>query len=98
MQFLILATDATDPDALSRRMGARAAHIAHIDAARAAGRAKMGVAVLNDEGQMCGSCIVAEFSSRAELDAWVASDPYSVQQVWDKIHIQQCKIGPSFQL
>jgi len=96
MQFLILAYDATDSEALNRRMAAREAHIAHIAKAKAMGHAKMGAALLNAQEVMHGSCIIAEFDNRAALDAWIATDPYVVQKVWDKIDIQSCKIAPSF--
>ncbi len=96
MQFLIIAHDATDIEALNRRMEAREAHIAHIATAKVAGHAKMGAALLSEEGIMNGSCIIAEFDSREELDAWMATDPYVLQGVWGSLQIQQCKIAPSF--
>ena len=96
MQFLLLAYDATDADALNRRMAARDAHLKHIATAKAAGQAKMGAALFNAQGQMYGSCIIAEFETRAEFDAWLASDPYVVQKVWENITIEECKIAPSF--
>lgn len=96
MQFLILAYDATDADALNRRMAAREAHLAHVAKAKAAGHAKMGAALLNEQEVMHGSCIIAEFENRAALDAWLADDPYIIHKVWNKIDIQPCKIAPSF--
>src|SRR5688500_15655271 len=96
MQFLIIAKDATDADALTRRMAAREAHIAHISKAKAAGHAKMGAALLSDQEVMNGSAIIAEFENRAALDAWLATDPYVMQNVWNKIDIIPCKIAPSF--
>jgi uncharacterized protein YciI len=96
MQFLIIADDATDLEALNRRMEAREAHIAHIAKAKAAGHAKMGAALLSEEGIMNGSCIIAEFNSREELDAWIATDPYVIHGVWGSLQIQACKIAPSF--
>lgn len=97
MQFLILALDATDPDALNRRMAAREAHLAHIAKAKAAGHAKMGAALFDDTNEkMNGSCIIADFDTREQFDAWLASDPYVTQKVWDKIEVRICKIAPSF--
>lgn len=96
MQFLIIAQDATDADALARRMANREAHLAHIAKAKAAGIAKMGAALFNEQDTMNGSAIIAEFATRAELDTWVASDPYVTGKVWDKIEVLICKIAPSF--
>ena len=96
MQFLILAYDATDADAPSRRMSARDAHLAHMAKAKAAGQAKIGAAILDDAEKMIGSCIIADFPTRAEFDAWLASDPYKMQKVWGDIEVKACKIAPSF--
>lgn len=96
MQFLLTAYDATDADALARRMANREAHLAVIDKYRNAGHMHMGAAICDEAGKMVGSCIICEFPSRVELDAWLAKEPYVVGKVWDNITITECKIGPSF--
>lgn len=96
MQFLILAYDATDVKALERRMKAREAHLACIEKYRKNGHIHMGAAILDDEGKMVGSCIIAEFPSVEELDAWLAEEPYVVQKVWEEVGVSDCKVGPSF--
>jgi uncharacterized protein len=96
MQFLILAHDATDADAINRRMAARAAHIATIDKYKASDNMHIGAAILDDGNKMIGSCIIAEFPSRRELDAWLAEEPYITGKVWEKVQVMPCQIGPSF--
>lgn len=96
MQFLILAYDATDPDALARRMAVREQHFAVIERYKAAGHMHIGAAILDDAGKMIGSVLVVEFPARAALDAWLAEEPYVTGRVWEKIEVQPCKIGPSF--
>lgn len=96
MQFVVIARDAKDEDALERRMSARAAHIALCDAAEASGRQIYGAALLNDEGTMCGSIMVFDMESRAELDLYLKNEPYIVNNVWDDIEIIACRTGPSF--
>lgn len=96
MQYLVLAYDAKDPDALKRRMEAREAHLACIAQYKAMGCMHMGAALLDDEGTMIGSSIIAEFPSRKELDVWLTEDPYVTHNVWDEITITPCKIAPSF--
>jgi uncharacterized protein len=96
MQFLLIAYDATDVDALNRRMVAREAHLALVNINQAKGHAKYGAAILDDSGKMIGSMMVVEYPDRAALDAWLAAEPYMAQKVWDKITIQPCKIAPSF--
>lgn len=95
-QFMIIAHDATDSEALNRRMAARQEHLEHIARAKAEGHAKMGAALFNEQDVMSGSCIIAEFENREALDSWIAHDPYVLQKVWDRITITKCKIAPSF--
>ncbi len=96
MQFLLLAYDATDADALNRRMATREAHLELVKVNQAKGHAKFGAALLDDTGKMIGSMMVLDYPDRASLDAWLADEPYVTQKVWDKIDITPCKIAPSF--
>jgi uncharacterized protein YciI len=96
MQFLVIGHDGTDEQALARRMAAREAHIALGDRMRDAGTMLYGVARLDDYGNMVGSVLVCEFPSRAELDEWLQEEPYMTGNVWEKVEVHQCKVGPSF--
>lgn len=96
MQFLVLAYDARDADAPKRRMSAREAHLALISEYKAAGHMKMGAALLDNDGNMIGSSIIAEFDNRADLDAWLEKEPYLLQQVWGDVTVTPCQIAPSF--
>lgn len=96
MQFVIIAYDGTDEDALKRRLAAREAHIALGDKMVAVKKHLYGVALLGDDDKMIGSVMVVDFPSREELDAWLAVEPYVVGNVWQKIEVKPCRIGPSF--
>ena len=96
MQFLILAKDATDENALERRMKSRDEHLKVIGKYKASGNMLIGAARLDDSGKMIGSVIVADFPSRAELDKWLAEEPFARDKVWDDIQIETCSVGPSF--
>jgi uncharacterized protein YciI len=96
MQFLVLAYDATDAGALDRRMAQRDAHLAVIAGYKAKGNMKMGAALMDDDGKMIGSCIIADFESRVELEAWLKDEPYVTGKVWGEVKVQLCKIAPSF--
>jgi uncharacterized protein YciI len=96
MQFLVLAYDAKDKDAPARRMAARDAHLEGMARYKANGNMKMGAALLDDAGNMIGSTIIADFSSRAEFEAWLAQDPYTTGKVWVDVTVTPCKIAPSF--
>lgn len=96
MQFLVLGYDGTDDEALARRMAVREAHIALGDKMRDAGEMLYGAAILDDGGKMIGSVLICDFTSREKLDEWLKHEPYVTGNVWQRIEIQHCRVGPSF--
>jgi uncharacterized protein len=91
MTFLVLAHDGVDSEAPARRAAARPAHLATALRLRAAGHFLEGGAILDDGGRMIGSMLVMEFPSRAELEAWLAADPYSTGRVWKDVAVRPFK-------
>lgn len=96
MQFLVLGYDGTDENALARRMSVREKHIALGDKMRDEGKMLYGAAILDDQDKMIGSVLIVDFDSREELDNWLKYEPYVTGEVWKKIEVQKCKVGPSF--
>jgi uncharacterized protein YciI len=96
VQFLLIAYDATDADALSRRMAARAAHLAYAENQKERGELLYGGAILDAEGKMVGSCGVYDFPDREAMSAALATDPYVTGKVWNTITIQQYRVAPFF--
>ncbi|HEY9712241.1 MAG TPA: YciI family protein [Chroococcales cyanobacterium] len=96
MQFMVIGLDGTDAEALNRRLAVREAHIALGDKMRDAGKWLYAVAILDDSEKMIGSMVICDFASRQEVDEWLAQEPYVTGNVWQKIEIQRCKVGPSF--
>lgn len=96
MQFLILAYDGTDADAITRRMQAREAHLAHVVNYKAKGHLKMGAALLDAGGKMIGSTLIVDFPTREAMEAWLDSDPYVLGGVWQDVQVIPCQIAPSF--
>ena len=94
MQFLITAHDGQDTEASQRRQKARADHIQNTN--NNMKHMIMGVATLDAQGNMNGSIMVVDFPSREDLDVWLKSEPYIVQDVWKEVTIIPCKVGPSF--
>jgi uncharacterized protein len=88
MTFLIIANDFDDPEALSRRMEQRPAHIEGVRKMKAEGTFLDGGAMLDEQGRMVGSMILVEFPSRAGVDAWLASDPYVTGRVWEHVTVR----------
>ena len=97
MQFLVLGYDGDDEGALGRRMGVREAHLSRADELTDGGNLLYAAAILDDAERMAGSMMVLDFPSRAELDAWLASEPYVTGDVWRRVEVRACRPGPRFQ-
>jgi uncharacterized protein YciI len=92
MEFLVIAYDGTDKDALQRRLAARKAHLADATKLKAQGKLIEGGAILNDEGQMIGSTLYMKFDNRDELQEWIDNDPYTKGNVWEKVEVRPIKL------
>lgn len=86
-QYLILADDYTDADALSRRLAIRETHLARMREERPKGNFELGGAKLDGDNRMVGSMLVINAASEEEAWEWVKTDPYVTGKVWDKITI-----------
>ena len=96
MQFLLIAYDGSDDKALERRMSSRQAHIDYCEKLKENGNMTFGIAILNKDEKMIGSAVVYDFPSREELNTILKNEPYIINNVWQKIDIKPCKVGPSF--
>lgn len=88
MQFLLIAYDGTDPEALQRRLNVRENHLEKIGLLKNAGNFLFGGAILDESGKMIGSMIVYDFPDRKALDESLKDEPYITAGVWKKIEIQ----------
>ncbi|MEX0962822.1 MAG: YciI family protein [Pseudohongiellaceae bacterium] len=93
MQFMVTAYDGKDEDALDRRMTVRKAHIEGANKLKATGNLIAGGAILDDKERMIGSTMYVEFESKAELDQWLASDPYVTGNVWQDISVLPIRLA-----
>ena len=88
MQFLVKAYDGEGK--LNKRMEVRPRHLE--------GMNKLGKHIicagglLDDAGKMKGSVLVLEFDSRAELDDYLASEPYITEGVWQKVEVETMNV------
>lgn len=87
MQFLVVNWDGTDAGAPARRLAVREAHLEGARERAESGMLICGGALLDDGGEMIGSACIVEVASRAELDEWLATDPYVTGDVWRKTEI-----------
>jgi uncharacterized protein YciI len=97
MQFLVLAHDGDDSDALARRLAVREAHLALGNKLRDEGKMLYGAAILDETSKMVGSVLICDFASRQDLDHWLEEEPYVTGQVWKNIEVRECRVGPTFE-
>jgi hypothetical protein len=92
---VIISEDA--PGSLQRRVGARPAHLARLEALRDEGRLVLAgphpLIDSNDPGPagFSGSLVVAEFDSRELAIAWASEDPYVAAGVYAKVTVKPFK-------
>jgi uncharacterized protein len=92
-QFLVRLYDGTDPEAPSRRQAARSAHFARLPEVVARGTLISGGAILDEKGAMIASYLLAECESRAELDSFLAEDPYTQGGVWQRVEVHPVRVA-----
>ncbi|MEX6687993.1 YciI family protein [Danxiaibacter flavus] len=92
-QFLILAEDFKDGEALDRRLAVREQHLERARNEQAKGILKVGGATISDAGKMHGSMLVVELENQDAVKQWIAEDPYVTGRVWDEIRIEPFKIA-----
>ena len=88
MQFVITAYDGAGK--LDKRMEVRPRHLEGM--ARIAEHVLCAGGLLDENGKMKGSVLVMEFQDRAELDAYLAQEPYVVEQVWERIEVERMNV------
>lgn len=88
MQFIVKAYDGAGK--LEKRMEVRPRHLAGMQAVSEHILCAGGM--LDDEGKMKGSVLIVDFPDQAALDAYIATEPYAVEHVWEKIEIEQLNI------
>ena len=93
MQFLVVAYDGKDKDAKNRRAAARSSHLVEAQELKEAGNIIVGAAILDENEEMIGSTLCVEFESRADLDEWLANDPYVTEGVWQDITVQPIRLA-----
>lgn len=88
MLYLVLAYDATDPDAPARRAAVRERHLEGIRPLVADGRLQVGGAFLDEDGTMRGSMMLIEAEDEAALQRLLDGDVYRRKGVWERFEIR----------
>jgi len=88
MQFMIKALDGEGK--LEKRMEVRPRHLAGMEKLR--DHIICAGGLLDDTGKMKGSVLIMDFENRAELDKYLASEPYVVEGVWEKVEVETLNV------
>lgn len=88
MQFMIKALDGENK--LAKRMEVRPRHLEGMEKLQS--HIICAGSLLDNEGKMKGSVLILDFPSRDDLDSYLASEPYVVEQVWEKIEIETMNV------
>ncbi len=95
MQFVLVAYDGTDEDALDRRMAVREAHLDLAKEMIESGKWLYACGILDDEERLIGSMIVCDFPSREEMEQqWIVKEPYMLGNVWQTVKIHRALVPP----
>jgi uncharacterized protein len=88
-QYVIIARDGKDENALARRMEARPSHLDKAKELKSSNNLLTGGAMLDEDGNMCGSVMIVQFESKKELEEWLAIEPYINGKVWENYEVQR---------
>ncbi len=88
MQFLIKAYDG--PSMLDKRMEVRPRHLEGMKALGS--HIVLAGGLLDDEGRMKGSALVLDLESRADVDEYLANEPYVVEGVWEQVTVDRLNV------
>ena len=92
-QYVIIAQDGHDPEALDRRMQQRPAHLAGARKLKEEGAFITGGALLDDNGTMRGSVMILQFESEEGLKKWMSEEPYIQNSVWKDIQVKPFRVA-----
>lgn len=88
MQFVITAYDGAGM--LNKRMEVRPLHLEGMERLKSHLIAAGGL--LDVEGKLKGSVLIMEFQSREEVEAYLASEIYVTERVWEKITVERMNV------
>ena len=86
MRYALICID--KPNALQTRTDNRAAHLAYL---QSTGVVEQAGPFIDAAGQMCGSLVILGVATKAEADAWAASDPYAAAGLFQSVMVQEWK-------
>lgn len=90
MQFVLTAYD-SEYGRNGGRDAARSAHMENVNGLEQSGMLRLGGPLVEGD-EIIGSMMLLEADSRAAVDAYLATEPFNSQGVWEQITVQQCRV------
>jgi len=92
-QYLIIANDGKDDEALDRRKEVRPLHLAGAKKIKEKNNFVIGGAMLDDDGNMRGSIMIVQFETQDDFQNWYNNEPYITQGVWRTIEVKPFRVA-----
>ena len=92
-QYLIIAQDGKDGEALNRRKEVRPLHLAGAKKLKENNNLVIGGAMLDDEGNMRGSIMIVQFETQDEFQKWYDNEPYITGGVWREVEVKPFRVA-----
>src|SRR5579859_2840624 len=94
---MVIAWDLPGHEGVARRDDLRPAHAAAIRDLWEEGRVVLGAGILDDAGAVRGSLVIVDYPSRADVDGYLASEPFATGGLWDRVEVHPLRL-PDFYL
>jgi len=92
-QYLIIAQDGKDEEALDRRKEVRPLHLAGAKTLKENGNFVIGGAMLDDDSNMRGSIMIVQFETPEDFQKWYDNEPYITGGVWKTIEVKPFRVA-----
>jgi uncharacterized protein YciI len=92
-QYLIIAQDGKDYQALDRRKEVRPFHLAGAKKLKDNGNFVIGGAMLDDDSNMRGSIMIVQFETKEDFQNWYENEPYITEGVWKTIEVKPFRVA-----
>jgi uncharacterized protein YciI len=92
-QYLIIAHDGKDENALERRKNVRPNHLAGAKKLKENNNFIIGGAILDDDDNMRGSIMIVQFETQEDFQRWHDNEPYITQGVWKEIEVKPFRVA-----
>jgi uncharacterized protein YciI len=93
LQYVIIAQDGKDEEALERRNKTRPFHLQGAKKLKEENHFIIGGAILDDSGNMRGSVMMVQFETEEDFKKWFAEEPYITEGVWKVIEVKRFKVA-----